>query len=65
MLEVQVGGPVVGEVLRHLAGGAGGPGADVARHGGVEGIAADDVVDVGGGADAGLHDGVETLDRQG
>ncbi len=50
MLEVQLRGPVVGEVLRHLAGGAGGLLADVAGHGGVEGVSTDDVVDVGGGA---------------
>lgn len=65
VLEVQVGGPVVGEVLGHLAGGAGGPRADVAGHGGVEGVTADDVVDVGGRDCAGLDDGVQTLDGQG
>lgn len=65
VLEVEVGSPVVGKVLRHLAGRAGGSLADVAFHGGVEGVAADDVVDVSGGDVARLDDGVETLDGEG
>jgi hypothetical protein len=65
MLEVQVGSPVVRKVLGHLAGCAGGPLTDVTFHGGVEGVAADDVVDMGGRNSARLNDGVEALDRQG
>ncbi len=46
-LEVQVGGPVVGEVLGELARGASGAVRNVARgHGGVEGVTAHDLMDV-------------------
>jgi hypothetical protein len=62
VLEVQDGGPVVGEVVGHLARGAGSARGNVTRHAGVEGISADDVVDVGGGERAWLDDWVEALD---
>ena len=44
MLVIHNSSPVVGEVLRHLASGAGAPCANIAFHGGVEGIPADDMV---------------------
>lgn len=65
VLEVQVRGPVVGEILGHLARSAGGSGTDITRHRRVERVAADNVVDVGRRRHARLHDGVETLDGQG
>lgn len=65
VFEVQVGSPVVRKVLSHLAGCAGGPRANVTFHRGVEGVAADDVVDMGGRDGARLDDGVEALDSQG
>lgn len=47
-LEVQVRGPVVGEVVGESAGGAGGVLRDVVGgHGHVEGVAADNLVDMG------------------
>ena len=62
--EIEDGGPVVGEVLGVETGGAGCALADVdgGVDGCVEGVAADDLVDVGGGGVAGLDDGVEALD---
>ena len=65
MLEEQVRGPVVREVFCHLAGSAGASRADVARHGRVEGVAADDVMQMRGRVGAGLDDGVEALDCEG
>ena len=65
VLEVQDGSPVVGEVLRHLASGAGSPLADVALHGDVEGVTADDVVKMSGRDRARLHYGIQTLVGQG
>jgi hypothetical protein len=65
VLEVQMGGPVVREVLRHLTGCAGGSLTDIPFHGSVEGVAADDVVDMGRRDGAWLDDGVEALDSQG
>lgn len=34
------------------------------RHGGVEGVAADDLVQVGGGDYAGVYEGVQTVDDE-
>lgn len=62
VLEVQRCGPVVGEVLGHLARGAGGARADVTCHGGVEGIASNDVVHMSGGEGAGLGGRIEALE---
>lgn len=64
VLEVQVGGPVIREVLGHLAGGAGSPRSNVALHGGVEGIAADNMVNVGRRETAWLTGRVKTLEGQ-
>lgn len=64
VLEVEHSGPVVGEVLGHLTGGAGTAGADIALHSGVEGISTHDVVEMGRRGLAGLDDGVEALDGQ-
>ncbi|KAH8159689.1 hypothetical protein CIB48_g8568, partial [Xylaria polymorpha] len=62
-LEVQVGGPVVAEVLAEGAGGARRGGRDVAGgHGGVEGVAAHDLVHVRRGDGARVHEGVEPVD---
>ena len=44
--------------------GAGTSRANIARHGGVEGISADDVVDVCGGDHVRLDNGVNALDGQ-
>lgn len=65
--EIEHRGPVVGEILRVETGRAGGPLADVdgGVDGGVEGVAADDLVHVGRGGVAGLDDRVETLHGQG
>jgi hypothetical protein len=65
VLEEEVGNPVVGEVLGHVAGGAGCPLADIALHGGVEGIAAHNHVQMGRRQGAGLRSGIQALDRQG
>ena len=60
--EVKVGGPVVGEVVRELARGAGGGLGDVTGgHGGVEAVSSDNLVDVGGGKLTGVDEGVETV----
>lgn len=64
VLEVQVGSPVVGKVFRHLTSSAGAPLANIARHGGVEGVASDNVVHMSGRNSARLDDGVEALDGQ-
>lgn len=65
MLEVQHGGPIIAEILAHFAGSTGAALADVARHGGIEGIAADDVVDVGGRCVSGFDDGIEARGYEG
>jgi hypothetical protein len=65
VFEVEHGGPVVGEVLGHLAGRAGAPRAHVAHHGGVEGVAAHVHHIVGGRDRAGLDDRVQSLEGQG
>jgi len=65
VLEVQDGGPVVGEILGHLARSAGSPLAYITVHGDVEGIAADDVMHVSRGERARLAGGIQTLERQG
>lgn len=62
---LQLSNPVIGKVLGHLAGSAGSPGADIAVHGGVEGISTDDVVNVGGRELAWLSSGIKTLSGQG
>lgn len=59
MLKIQHRSPIVAKILAHLACSTGTAFADIAFHGRVEGIAADDVVDVGGGRVAGFDDGVE------
>ena len=64
MLKEHDGGPVIAEVLRERAGGAGAALSNVPGHGRVEGIPADDLVEMGGGHFAGLHDGIEPLDGQ-
>jgi len=64
VLEEENGGPVVGEVLGEGACGAASPLADVAVHGGVEGVAADDLVEMGRRDRAGLDDRVEALNAQ-
>jgi hypothetical protein len=62
VFEVKRCGPVVGEVISHLAGGTGGSSADVAFHGGIESIAANDMVYVSGGKRSGLRGGIEALE---
>jgi len=62
ILEVQDSSPVVGKVLGHLAGGAGGPRADVAFHGGIEGIAADNMVQMSTWQGAWLASRVKALE---
>lgn len=62
MLEVHVRCPVVAEVLREGASGAGGLLANVANHCGIEGITADNLMDVCRGNMAGFNEGVEALD---
>lgn len=64
MLEEQNCSPVVGEVLRHLASGAGGPSTNISGHGGIEGISTNDVVEMGRRALARLDDRVKSLDGQ-
>lgn len=62
-LEVQVRGPVVGEILRELAGCAGCGVRDVTGgHGDVEAVSSDDLVDVGRGDLARVDEGVKTVD---
>ncbi len=62
-LEVQVRCPVVGEVIGKLAGGAGGVLGDVVGgHGDVEGVAADNLVDMRRGDLAGVDEGVDPVD---
>ena len=65
MLEVHDGCPVVGEVLGHLAGSTCTSGADISGHGGIEGVATDDMMKMCGWGIAGLHNGVKPLDSQG
>ena len=65
ILEIQGGSPVVREVLGHLTGRAGGPLPDIAFHGDVEGVTADNVVDVGRWQGTGLTGRIETLEGQG
>lgn len=65
MLKEHDGRPVVGKVLGEGAGRAGALLADITCHGGVEGIAADDLVEMGRGDLAGFDEGVETLDGEG
>ena len=64
MLKVQDGGPVIGKVLGHLAGGAGTASTNIALHGGVEGIPTDDVVKMCRWCLPRLDHGVEALDGQ-
>lgn len=62
-LEVQVGGPVVREVVSELAGCAGGMLGDVVGgHGDVEGVAADNLMDMWRRDLAGVDEGVDTVD---
>ena len=65
VLKVQHGSPVVGKVLGHFTSGAAGASTDIALHGGVEHVAADNVVEMGRGCLSGLDDRVETLRSQG
>lgn len=65
--EVDVGGPVVGEVLAERAGGAGRPLDGVVfhgSHGGVERIAAHDLVQMGRLKRAGGDKGVQAFDDE-
>lgn len=66
--EVHDGGPVIAKVVGEGAGGAGRGGGWVVAggrvHGDVEGVAADDLVEVRGGGRAGVDEWVETLDDQ-
>jgi hypothetical protein len=62
VLEVKSGGPVVGEVFRHLASGAGGSFGYIAFHRGVEGIASHNVMHMSGWIRAGLDGGIKALD---
>ena len=64
VLEVHSGGPVVGEILSHLAGGASGPLANVTSHTGIEGVTTDDMVDMTRWVRAGLDNRVKTLNGQ-
>lgn len=60
-LEVQVGRPVVAEIFRESTRGAGSLGPDVAGHGHVERVAAYDLVDVGRGDQARVHEGIDPV----
>lgn len=62
--EVQDCGPVVGEVLGEGAAGAGGERGEVVRERGVEGVPADDLVEVWGGDGAWVDEGVEAVDDE-
>ena len=64
VLEVQVRSPVIGEVFRHLAGSALSPGANIAGHSDIEGISANDVVDMRGRVHSRLAGRIKTLDSQ-
>lgn len=64
MFEVQGRSPVVGEVISHLARGAGSPRANVARHGRVERISTNDVVNMSGGQRAWLASRIKALEGQ-
>lgn len=64
VLEVQNCSPVVGKVLRHLAGGTGSPLANISRHLGGKGISANNVVNVRRWALARLNDRVKALGGQ-
>lgn len=64
VLEVQGGSPIVAEVLGHFTGGASSPLANIAFHGGVEGVSTYDVMNMGRRTFAWLYDGVQTLDGQ-
>lgn len=66
-LEVNIGRPVVGEILRVCATRAGGGRRRVVaigRHARVEGVASDDLVHVRGRCVARLNEGVDTVDRE-
>jgi hypothetical protein len=66
-LEEHDGGPVVGFVLGEAARRAAGPLGEVVvngRHGQVERVAAHNLVEMGGVADAGVDQGVDTVDDQ-
>lgn len=65
MLEVHDGGPVVGEVLSHLAGRAAAPRTNIPGLGGIELVSTNDVVKMRGGGYARLDDRVKALDGQG
>jgi hypothetical protein len=64
VLEVQCRGPIVGEVLGHLASGACGSLANVTCHGGIEGISANNVMNMGGWESAWLGSGIKALEGQ-
>jgi hypothetical protein len=65
ILKVEVGSPVVREVLRHLAGGACGPRTNITLHASVKCVSANDVMNVGGWEHARLDDRIQALDGQG
>ena len=67
VLEEHDGRPVVGHILGEAARRAGGGAGHVVRlrvHGGVEGVASDDLVQMGRVEHAGVDQGVGTLDDQ-
>ncbi len=67
VLEEHDGGPVVGHILGEAAGRAGGHAGWVIRvrvHGRVEGVTSDDLVKVGSVEQAGVDQGVGTLDDE-
>lgn len=64
VLEEEHGGPVIGKVIGHLACGAGCACAHISRHGDIEGVTADNVVQMRRRNGVGLDDGVETLEGQ-
>jgi hypothetical protein len=64
MLEIQGRGPVIGKVIRHLAGSAGGPRANVTRHGGIESVATNDVMNMGGWERTWIAGGIKALKGQ-
>ena len=64
VLEVQGCCPVIGEVLRHLAGSTGSPLTNIAVHGGVEGVPANNVVNMSGWKRTRLAGGIKALKGQ-
>lgn len=64
-LEVGISGPVVGEIFRVCAAGAGGLGRGIENtrcHAGVERVSSNDLVHVGATNDTGVNKGVDSVD---